>query len=459
MSLPLDFLQPTDRGGAGRRNVSVATRPVDRDDFSSRDGGLQVDAQDSDPSVTVVVPVRNEETTIGACLDSVLAQDWRDLEVLVVDGDSTDATREVVAERRRSDPRIRLLDNPRQVIPTALNAALAAARGRWLIRVDAHATIPPDYVRIAVAHLSTGRYGAVGGRKDGVGTGPAGRAVAAAMGSRFGVGGSVYHYGTTQCEVDHVPFGAYPVALLRSLGGWNEDLRVNQDFELDYRVRQAGHRIFFDPALRIDWLSRQSVGELFRQYHRYGRGKVDVALLHPASLRPRHCAAPALVLLLTAAAATARRRPATGLALAAPYLLTLSAATLHTARPLDPAARRHVAPAFVAMHLSWGLGFWEGVLRRCASRLGSTSVRLSATALEGGPGESGDGPGPFGYRRPGVVPRAAGSGSDGRHPGDGQETSASLRDAGSRAGAPPVAGPVRGGRGQRRVALLLWTRD
>ena len=321
------------------------------------------------PAVTVVVPARNEQASIGGCLDSILAQDWEDLEVLVVDADSTDATRQVVAERRRHDHRVRLIHNPRRIIPVALNLALAEAAGTWLVRVDAHSTVPTDYVRRAVEHLETGAFGAVGGRKDGVGRTPAGRAVAAAMASRFGVGGSTYHFGTEQCDVDHVPFGAYPVELLRSFRGWDESLRVNQDFELDFRLRRAGHRILFDPKLRIEWQSRQSVGELFRQYHRYGKGKAAMASLHPTSLRARHFAAPSLVLLVLGAAALAPRRPRAAAALVSPYVLALSVATTRTAAALDAQARGHVAPAFLAMHVGWGLGFWQGAGAIAAARI------------------------------------------------------------------------------------------
>ncbi|MFP5345793.1 MAG: glycosyltransferase family 2 protein [Actinomycetes bacterium] len=318
--------------------------------------------------VTVVVPARNEEVAVGRCLDSILEQDWEDMEVLVVDGASTDGSRDVVAQRQQRDPRVRLLHNERQIIPVALNLALAEATGRWLVRVDAHATIPRDYVRRAVEHLSTGLYGGVGGRKDGAGVTTAGRAIAAAMGSRFGVGGSTYHRGTAPLtDVEHVPFGAYPVALLRELGGWDERLRVNQDFELDFRLRESGHRILFDPQMRIDWQSRQSVRELFWQYHRYGRGKVSVAWLHPSSLRPRHLAAPGLVLTLLGSALVAVRRPRLALALLAPYVAALTAASSVTARSVHADARPHVAPAFVAMHVGWGLGFWQGVWQLLAS--------------------------------------------------------------------------------------------
>lgn len=209
----------------------------------------------------------------------------------------------------------------------------------------------------------------MGGRKDGVGRTPAGRAIAAAMASRFGVGGSTYHHGTTVRTVEHVPFGAYPLSVIREIGGWDERLRVNQDFEFDYRVREAGHELLFDPELRIEWESRQSVPALFSQYRRYGHGKVRVARLHPASLRIRHLTAPALVITAAAAAAIAPGRPGRAAALLTPYLAALAAASARTARDLDPDAKPWVAPAFLAMHVGWGLGFWKGVAEAAQEKL------------------------------------------------------------------------------------------
>ncbi len=328
----------------------------------------------ADQLVTVVVPARNEERSIAACVASIQAQTHRDLQIIVVDGDSDDGTAAVVKAIADTDPRVELVVNPDRVIPVSLNMAVAVDRGRWLVRVDAHATVPPDYVARAVSHLATGRYGGVGGRKDGVGRTPAGRAVAAAMASRFGVGGSTYHHGTSVRTVEHVPFGAYPLDVIRELGGWDERLRVNQDFEFDYRVRASGRELLFDPELRIDWESRQSIAALYSQYRRYGHGKVRVARLHPRSVRPRHLMAPALVAeLAVAAAVVAARRPGRGALLVAPYLAALAVTSARTARGLDAEARPWVAPAFAAMHVGWGLGFWKGVAEVARDRLRGTS--------------------------------------------------------------------------------------
>jgi hypothetical protein len=211
-----------------------------------------------------------------------------------------------------------------------------------------------------VARWREGGWGGVGGRKDGVGTTPAGKAVAAALGSRFGVGGSVYHHGVVEREVDHIPFGAYPTALARELGGWDPALVTNQDFEFDYRLRRTGAKLLFDPALRIDWQSKQTVRDFYRQYRRYGRGKVDVLRKHPTSLSPRHLVPPLLVAYLAAAALVALVRPRTAAAMVAPYVAGLGVASVQTARTLDePRARWFVPGAFLAMHVGWGIGFWS----------------------------------------------------------------------------------------------------
>ena len=316
--------------------------------------------------VTVLIPARDEERFIGACLESVLSQTERDLQVIVVDGASGDRTREIVRWHAERDPRVELLVNAEGGgIPTSLNAGLRAARGRWLVRVDAHATIPPEYVRRVVSHLATGRWGGVGGRKDGVGETPTGRAIAAALASPFGVGNSTYHHGTKLQSVDHVPFGAYPTGLLREIGGWDERLSANEDYELDYRLRRKGHQLLFDPRVAIAWRCRQRIPDLFRQYRRYGRGKAAVVRVHPESVRLRHLAAPALIAGWAVALALSFRWKLPLALAVVPYLLALGAAALMTARKAgDLRTTPRIAAAFAAMHVAWGLGFWEGLVKQ-----------------------------------------------------------------------------------------------
>ena len=323
----------------------------------------------TDELVSVIVPARNEERSIGTTLDSLRRQDYTNLQIIVVDGESTDGTAQVVEHHRAQDPRVELVRNPRRITPAALNVAVEHARGPWLVRMDAHSTVDPGYVSAAVARLRGGDWGGVGGRKDGDASSPAGRAIAAALGSRFGVGCSVYHYGTTVQEVDHIPFGAYPTELVRKLGGWDEHLMTNQDFEFDYRLRRSGARLLFDPRLRIAWQSKETVRDFYLQYRRYGRGKVDVALLHPRSLHPRHLLPPLLVPYLALAAVTAVRRPGRAAAMVAPYAGALALASVRTAGTLDDAkARAFVPAAFLAMHVGWGMGVWSRAPELARSR-------------------------------------------------------------------------------------------
>lgn len=314
-----------------------------------------------------MVPARNESGFLSDCLSSVQAQDYPDLQIVVVDSASTDSTADIVRAHQRDDQRIELVQVDRPGIPVALNRGLAAARGRWLVRVDAHSTVPENYVRTAVTRLREGRWAGVGGRKDGVGRTPAGRAVAVAMSSRLAVGNSTYHFGTRAQEVDHLPFGSYPVALVRELGGWDETLVANEDFELDYRLRGRGGHLLFDPdpSLAIAWHCRQSIEDLFRQYVRYGRGKVDVALLHPDSMGPRHFAPPLFIAYVGAALAVGLRRPRRAQAMLAPYAVSLLVESVRLAPRLDrPAEQLRVPAAITAMHVGWGLGFWSGLGRR-----------------------------------------------------------------------------------------------
>jgi succinoglycan biosynthesis protein ExoA len=321
------------------------------------------------PIATTIVPALDEERSIERCLASVLAQDEPRLQVIVVDGGSRDATVSIVKEIAAEDPRVELIPYGMASIPGSLNAGLAAADAPWLVRVDAHSTIPPGYVTAVLDHLETGRWGGVGGRKDAVAETTRGRAIAAALSSRFGVGNSVYHYGTERRVVDHIPFGAYATETLRRFGGWDERLAANEDFELDYRLRRAGLRLLFDPDVRIEWRCRETIGGLFRQYVRYGRGKADVATLHPASLQARHLAPPALVVLLVVAAGASVASPAIGLAIGSPYAVALAIAVAVTARKVASARARAMLPAaFAAMHVGWGVGFLRGLAEAVTGR-------------------------------------------------------------------------------------------
>lgn len=325
----------------------------------------------STPLVSVVMPVRNEEKYVAAAIASVLTQSCQDTEVIIADGRSGDATCEVVGRIAERERRVRLVDNPTGTIPAALNIGLRAARGRYVARVDAHAQISGDYLARGVQELEDDPgVAAVGGRRVGVAETATGRAVASALSSPFGVGNSVNHYGTERQDTDHASFGIYRTEVLRAVAGWDEQLMVNEDVDIDHRILALGHRIRYDPEMLILWQVRETVRQLARQYRRYGRGKAAMVLKNgPDAVRARHLAAPALVLGLgTSAVLGLTGHPRAAAGMAAPYLAGIGAATVHTLRRRTETAgdlnALALPGAFAAMHLGWGLGFIEGFALR-----------------------------------------------------------------------------------------------
>lgn len=319
----------------------------------------------STPEVTVILPVRNEAASIEAALDSVLAQEVdAELEVVVAEGRSEDGTAEILSARAARDRRIRVVDNPGRGISAGLNAALAAARGRYVVRLDGHSAMEPGYVQGLLDHLRSARCEAAGGRVEAVGTSAFGRAVAAAHGSRFGIGNASHHYRSEPALIDHLSFGSYVTERLRALGGWDEGFACNEDYELNFRYRAAGGRILLDPAFVGRWQVRETPRALARQYFGYGWWRVRTLARHPSSLGPRWLAPPTLVLALTVGALfswTAWGRLLLG-ATALAYALFLAVGALTLARRIGLRLVGRAALALAVMHLSWGVGFLASVL-------------------------------------------------------------------------------------------------
>jgi len=313
------------------------------------------------PLVSVLMPVRNEQAHIVEAIDSVLQQQVS-LELLVIDGMSTDRTVELV--RGIDDPRVRILSNPKRTIPAALNVGLSHARGTFVARVDAHAKVNPDYLRLGVGQLEDPEVAAAGGIRIAVAGTPTGQAIAAALSSPFGVGNSINHYADTAQDTDHASFGVYRKSVADAVGGWDELLLVNEDVDFDHRIALDGHRIRFDPEMKIYWQVRETLPAFARQYRRYGRGKAGMVRKNGrAAVRLRHLVAPALVAMLGVAgisAATGRRR--IGLAMIAPYIVGVLIATVKTRRSGPPVRFVSLALSFPTMHVTWGLGFLEGLL-------------------------------------------------------------------------------------------------
>ena len=317
------------------------------------------------PSVSVVIPVRDEVTSIAATLDSCLTQNYAgDLEIVVADAMSTDGTRDVVRIYGESHS-VRIVDNPVRSTPAGLNAAIDEATGDVIVRCDAHSVLPRDYVATAVRVLQETGAANVGGVQRAVGTTPMQRAIAAAMTNPLGVGDARFHRGGPPGEVDTVYLGVFDRWTLTEVGSFDESLERNQDYELNVRLRTAGHTVWFDPSLEVRYSPRATLPALWRQYNQYGKWKRQVVGMHPSSLRVRQAAPPILVLTLagsTALLATPLRR-LSGAVLGSYVVALAGAGVWEVLRTRDPATLL-AAPAIGVMHLAWGTGFLRGTRSR-----------------------------------------------------------------------------------------------
>ncbi|TCP58977.1 cellulose synthase/poly-beta-1,6-N-acetylglucosamine synthase-like glycosyltransferase [Tumebacillus sp. BK434] len=331
------------------------------------------------PFVTVIMPVRNEEAYLAGCLDSLFATDYglERLEVLVIDGSSTDRTLEILAGYQTRYPCLRLLENPRQLQVAALNLGIQAARGEIIVRMDAHSEYPADYIGRCVTLLLASGADNVGGVLEAAGRTPFGKAVALAVTSPFGAGDAKYRTAVQEAWVDTIFPGVWRKTTLQRLGGFQAAWEVNEDYELNYRLRRSGGKILLSPAIRCRYYVREGIGALARQYFRYGHWKVKTLVAHPDSLRWRQLAAPLLVLGLAVSALTAWWLPVLGALPPALYLLAALAASAAKGLRWLP-----VLPVvYLTLHLSWGIGFFSGIFKWGLPRLTLQHVRNAVRAI------------------------------------------------------------------------------
>lgn len=307
--------------------------------------------------VSVVVPARGATRTVARAIRSALRQPEVD-EVVVAAGDVE--TRRAAEEV--DDARVKIVDNPDGATPTALNLAIGHSSGDVIVRCDAHATLPPGYVARALATLERTGAANVGGRQVAKGQTTFERAVAMAMRSPVGAGDARYRIGGREGAADTVYLGAFRREALEEVGGYDETLERNQDYELNWRLRRQGRLVWFDPALAVEYRPRSSPFRLWRQYFEYGYWKVVVLRRHPGSLRARQMAAPLLVAGLTGSLLLAPVAPRWASAVPGVYLATtLGAAAWDGVRTGDPAAALET-PVLWIMHVAWGTGFIAGLL-------------------------------------------------------------------------------------------------
>lgn len=333
----------------------------------------------SSPLVTVLVPMRNEALHIQRCLRHIVDQDFTErstgaaaMEIIVVDGNSSDDSAQIAKAflAEHHDGPWNVLHNETGATPANLNLGLRAARGRHLCRVDARSLIPRDYVSTCVAVLDDrtdvvvtgGRQLAIPPSDTAVGSG-----IGRALNNRFTMGMSRYRRGAGSGPTDTVYLGAFRTDELREAGGWNEDFATNQDFELNRRMAQRG-TIWFDDSIPVEYIPRDNIGDLWRQYRRFGKWKVrywGITGDRPQARQAVLIAAPPVAMLTWALGLIALRGPWRLAWAAAPLAAAAVVDEVGSSEPPEsPLTRVTATAASAAVALGWWSGVAAGVLRR-----------------------------------------------------------------------------------------------
>jgi glycosyltransferase involved in cell wall biosynthesis len=324
------------------------------------------------PEVSIIMTVLNEERHLSDAVEALLSQDYPGaLEIIVAVGPSHDRTREVAEGLAARHSQVHVVDNPSGRTPSGLNAAIARSSGSVIVRIDGHAMVPADYVRMGVETLQATGADNVGGIMAAEGTTAFEAAVARAMTSAFGVGGASFHIGGEPGPALTVYLGCFRREALDRVGGYDDTMIRAQDWEMNLRIRETGGVVWFTPDMRVTYRPRPNVQALARQYHDYGRWRREVSRRHPETLSLRYLAAPVAVagigvgVALAVAGAVTRTPALVALGLAAPvgYAAVNLAASIHASRKqpvLKRASTVCLPTVFATMHMSWGLGFLRG---------------------------------------------------------------------------------------------------
>lgn len=309
------------------------------------------------PGISVFMPILNEERHLRESVRAILAQEYDGpVEIVLAIGPCSDGTWDVARELAAEDSRIRLVENASGRTPDGLNAALAATQYDILVRVDGHGILSPGYFTTVARLLEETGAANVGGIMDAEGTTPFEEAVECAMKSKIGVGGVKFKQGGDAGEVETVYLGNFAREWIEKVGMYDPRYTRAQDWEMNYRIRQAGGTIWFTPELRVTYRPRATLKALAKQYFQYGTWRHVVAREHKGSINLRYLAPPAAVIgVATGTVVGLKWRPA--------LLAPLGYAALVTAGGLQASAGRSAAVRFrmplvlATMHMSWGLGF------------------------------------------------------------------------------------------------------
>ena len=308
------------------------------------------------PAVSVILPVLNEESHLESAVRSILSQNYSGpYEVILAIGPSRDRTAEIAQKLSDSDPRVVIVQNPTGRTAAGLNLALKKSQSPVVVRVDGHAQIPSNYISLVVEILNSTGAVNVGGVMAAIGTTRFESAVAGAMRSPFGVGASRFHTGGQAGAVDTVYLGAFRREALLAIGGFDERFTRAQDWELNFRLRENGGLVYFDPRLQVTYRPRSTVKALAKQYFEYGRWRRVVSRRHPGTINYRYLAPPiALAGFLASLISGALLSPYLFIPAGIYALFVLGASVKIAQTFIEFVLLLTVLPT---MHFAWGTGF------------------------------------------------------------------------------------------------------
>jgi succinoglycan biosynthesis protein ExoA len=306
--------------------------------------------------ISVILPVLNEEKYLEDAVRAILGQRYDGkLEVILAIAPSIDKTAEIAARLHAHDPRVVIVENPTGRTAAGLNLAIAQSKYAIIVRVDGHANIPDNYCQLVSEILeSTGAVN-VGGVMAAEGESLFERSVARAMRSPLGVGASRFHTGGGAGEVDTVYLGAFRKEALLAVGGFDERFTRAQDWELNFRLRQAGGVVYFDPRLVVTYRPRSTVKALSRQYFEYGRWRRVVSRRHQGTINYRYLAPPFTVVATTLSLLLGWFISPVLLTPALVYALFILIASVVIGKSVGEILC--LPTILLTMHISWGLGF------------------------------------------------------------------------------------------------------
>ena len=310
----------------------------------------------TEPPVSVILTVVNEAAHLEESITAVLNSHYSGaIEIAISVGPSRDSTREIADSLAQRDPRIKVIDNPSGKTPDGLNSAIAATRNEIIVRVDGHSSIGADYIREAVRTLRETDAVNVGGIMAAEGITPFQRAVARAMRSPIGVGASRFHTGGSAGSVDTVYLGVFKRSALIGVGGYDSRFTRAQDWELNYRLREKGGVIWFNPNLTVTYRPRSTFRSLAKQYFEYGRWRAAVTRYHKGTANFRYLAPPINVFLQAFSILLGVFWAPVFFIPIFTYLGAILIAALVIGKSW--AERVRLPIVLIIMHFSWGIGF------------------------------------------------------------------------------------------------------